>query len=136
MNSSRPYLIRAIYQWIIDNNATPHLLIDAESESVIVPKEFIQNGKVILNVGPMAVQNLSLGNSDITFTARFNGASRDIYCPTSTVLAIYAKENGQGMAFSDDDDDTPDPDTTDDLTPSKDKKVLKTGSRPNLRVVK
>lgn len=136
MNSSRPYLVRAIYQWIIDNNATPHLLIDAEVESVVVPEEFIQNGKVILNIGPMAVQSLSLGNDEITFTARFNGVSRDIYCPTNAVLAIYAKENGQGMAFSDYDDKSPDPDGPNDPLASKDKKLSKTTNRPNLRVVK
>ncbi len=133
MNSSRPYLIRAIYQWIIDNNATPHLLVDAEADTVMVPEEFIQNGKIILNVGPMAVQTLSLGNDVVTFTARFNGASREIYCPVSAVLAIYAKENGQGMAFSDYDDESPDPIDDNGV---KEKKPSAASARPKLRVVK
>lgn len=134
MNSSRPYLIRAIYQWIVDNNATPHLLVDAELDTVAVPEEFIQNGKIILNVGPMAVQTLSLGNDEITFSARFNGVSRDVYCPISAVLAIYAKENGQGMAFSDYDDDSPEP--SDPIVPPTNDKPSKHSNRPNLRVVK
>lgn len=133
MNSSRPYLIRAIYQWIIDNTTTPHLLVDAEADNVVVPQEFIQNGKIILNVGPMAVQSLSLGNDEITFSAKFNGVSKEVFCPVSAVLAIYAKENGQGMAFNEYDDLNPDP--IDPTPKGSVKKTLK-NNKPKLRVVK
>ena len=126
-------MIRAIYQWIIDNNTTPHLLVNAEAENVVVPQEFIQNGKIILNVGPMAVQTLSLGNEEITFSARFNGVSKDVFCPVSAVLAIYAKENGQGMAFNEYDDLNPDPvDPSSKGTPGK----IGKNNKPKLRVVK
>ena len=75
MTSSRPYLIRAMYQWIADNGMTPHLLIDAEQDDVIVPAEHIQNGKIILNIAPMAISSLVLGDDEITFSARFSGQS-------------------------------------------------------------
>ncbi len=129
MTSSRPYLVRAMYQWIADNGMTPHLLADASVEGVQVPTEHVQNGKIILNIAPMAISSLILGDEEITFSARFSGQSMGIYIPVDAVLAIYAKENGQGMMFSEDDgatsssDDEPEPD------PDKPK-------RPSLRVVK
>lgn len=130
MTSSRPYLVRAMYQWIADNGMTPHLLAEASAEGIQVPAEHVQNGKIILNIAPMAISNLILGDEEITFSARFSGKSFAIYIPIDAVLAIYAKENGQGMMFSEDDgavsssdDDDPEPD------PDKPK-------RPALRVVK
>ncbi len=130
MTSSRPYLVRAMYQWIADNGMTPHLLADASVEGIQIPAEHIQNGKIILNIAPMAITGLVLGDNEITFSARFSGKSSGIYIPIDAVLAIYAKENGQGMMFSEDDgavsssdDDEPEPD------PDKPK-------RPSLRVVK
>jgi len=138
MTSSRPYLIRAMYQWIIDNGMTPHLLVDATVDGVQVPAEHVQNGKIILNIAPMAISALVLGDEDITFSARFSGKSRGLYVPIEAVLAIYAKENGQGMMFSDDDgavssDDDSDPDPGPDSGP-----VSKSGkpNRPSLLVVK
>ncbi len=129
MTSSRPYLVRAMYQWIADNGMTPHLLADASVEGIQIPAEHVQNGKIILNIAPMAITGLVLGDNEITFSARFSGKSSGIYIPIDAVLAIYAKENGQGMMFSEDDgavsssDDEPEPD------PDKPK-------RPSLRVVK
>jgi stringent starvation protein B len=130
MTSSRPYLVRAMYQWIADNGMTPHLLADATVEGIQIPAEHIQNGKIILNIAPMAITGLVLGDAEITFSARFSGKPLGIYIPVEAVLAIYAKENGQGMMFSEDDgamsssdDDDPEPD------PDKPK-------RPALRVVK
>jgi len=73
MTSLKPYLIRSIYEWIIDNNLTPHLLVDAEDTSAILPKEFIEDGKIVLNIRPEAIQGLSLGNQEIEFNARFSG---------------------------------------------------------------
>lgn len=138
MTSSRPYLIRAMYQWITDNGMTPHLLVDVAIDGVQVPTEHVQNGKIILNVAPMAIGALILGDEEITFSARFSGKSMSIYFPIEAVLAVYAKENGQGMMFSEDDgavssdsedDDGPDPDP--DSGPGSSK-----AKRPSLRVVK
>jgi stringent starvation protein B len=100
MNSSRPYLIRAIYQWIVDNGTTPHLLVDASMYGVRVPREYVENEKIILNIGPMAAHGLQLGNEQIDFSARFAGKSSQVSVPVQSVLAIYARENGQGMVFN------------------------------------
>jgi stringent starvation protein B len=130
MTSSRPYLVRAMYQWIADNNMTPHLLVDVSVKGVQVPTEHVQNGKIILNIAPMAVTGLVLGDADITFSARFSGQSMNIFIPVEAVLAVYAKENGQGMMFSEDDGAISAPD---DNEPEPDPKKP---SRPSLRVVK
>jgi stringent starvation protein B len=100
MNSSRPYLIRAIYQWIVDNGTTPHLLVDASLQGVRVPREYVENEKIILNIGPMAAHGLQLGNEQVDFSARFAGKSCQVSVPVQAVLAIYARENGQGMVFN------------------------------------
>jgi len=112
MTPNRPYLLRALHQWIVDNGMTPHLLIDAEAEGVDVPAQVIQNGKVILNVSPGAVQGLDLGNEWILMDARFSGTAHQISVPVSAVIAVYARENGQGMMFAEDADElhSPDPD--------------------------
>lgn len=103
MTSSRPYLVRAMYQWIVDNGMTPHLLVDVGVEGCRVPLEHVQEGKIVLNIAPMAISGLTLGDDDVTFSARFSGKSHSIYVPVNAVLAIYARENGQGMMFSEDD---------------------------------
>jgi len=103
MTSSRPYLVRAMYQWIVDNGMTPHLLVNAELDECIVPVAHISEGKIILNIAPMAVQGLTLGDEEVTFNARFNGKAESILVPVTAILAVYARENGQGMMFSDDD---------------------------------
>jgi stringent starvation protein B len=138
MTSSRPYLIRAMYQWIADNGMTPHLLIDAEQDDVIVPAEHIQNGKIILNIAPMAISSLVLGDDEITFSARFSGQSMGIYIPVGAVLAIYAKENGQGMMFTDDDNavSADDGDGSGEPASGKPAKSGNKQRRPNLKVVK
>ncbi len=125
MTSLKPYLIRSIYEWIIDNALTPHLLVDAENTSAILPQEFIEDGKIVLNIRPEAIQGLSLGNEEIEFNARFSGKPMHIVTPVSAVLAIYAKENGKGMIFDqeENDDDEPPP-------------IKKPTAKPNLRIVK
>jgi len=100
MTSSRPYLIRAMYEWIVDNNLTPYLLVDAEQEGVEVPLGYVEDGKIVLNVGPGASRDLDLGSDIVTFSARFNGNAMWVTAPVPAVLAIYAKENGQGMMFN------------------------------------
>ncbi len=142
MTSSRPYLVRAMYQWISDNGFTPYLLVNATAENAMVPVEHIQDGKIILNIAPMAISGLVLGDDAVTFSARFSGKTEAIYVPVDAVLAIYAKENGQGMMFSEESDSASmsetkisktesDPDTDPDPGTSPDRP---TG--PKLRVVK
>jgi stringent starvation protein B len=99
MNSMRPYLLRALHEWIVDNGFTPFLLVDTSDEKVEVPRQYIENGKIILNVSPMAVQGLTMDNDWVSFSARFSGRAFSVFIPVNSVLAIYAKENGKGMFF-------------------------------------
>lgn len=99
MTSNRPYLIRALYDWIVDNRMTPHLLVDATADNVIVPQQFVQDGRIVLNIAPDAVRGLEMANHLISFNARFGGMPMDVMVPPATVLGIYAKENGRGMLF-------------------------------------
>jgi stringent starvation protein B len=109
MTPNRPYLLRAIYDWITDNNLTPYVLVDATREGVRVPPHVIKNGQVVLNLAMRAVANLDLGNDWISFQARFSGVSHSKRIPVSAVLALYAQENGQGMMFPADDSDVEPP---------------------------
>jgi stringent starvation protein B len=97
--SNKPYLFRGILDWILDNDATPYILVDASKAGVDVPQEHIKDGQIVLNVNPSAVQNWLVDNQAISFNARFSGSSRSIYVPMYALLAVYAQENGQGMAF-------------------------------------
>ena len=99
LTPTRPYLARAIYEWICDNNLTPHLLVDATQPNTLVPEQFIQDGQIVLNIAPHAVHKLNMSNDAITFSARFGGVSRDIYVPLNSVMGIYARENSQGLFF-------------------------------------
>lgn len=124
--SRRPYLIRAIVEWATDNGYTPHLLIAADAPGVSVPREFVKEGRITLDIGPMAVQHLDLSKDPIHFSARFGGQPFDVEVPTGTVLAVFARENGEGIVFGE--IEPPEPTQT------------KTGptppGRPKLRVVK
>ena len=102
MSSSRPYLIRALHDWIIDNSMTPYLLVDVSVEGIEVPMQHVEDGKIILNISPTAVTELQLGNELIGFTARFDGRPFNVFVPIHAVMAIYAQESGQGMAFQGD----------------------------------
>jgi len=134
MTSNRPYLIRALFDWVIDNGLTPHLLIDTSNQSVVVPQQFVENQKIVLNISTSATTNLVLGNESISFNARFSGQPMNVFLPIESIMAIYAKENGQGMMFAQEDssvvlsgkgnNDDPEPPTP---PPSK---------RPTLKVVK
>lgn len=99
MNSSKPYLVRALYDWILDNDATPYILVDTTQPGVRVPPGIANDGKVVLNLAPPAIQNLEIDNEFIAFSARFGGVADDVYCPMASLLAIYARENGEGMMF-------------------------------------
>lgn len=102
MTSNRPYLIRAVYEWIADNDMTPHLLVDAQYVGLRVPPQAVKDGRVVLNIGARAVNQLELGNEEIRFLARFGGVSQSVRVPLPAVLAIYALESGQGMALPED----------------------------------
>lgn len=103
MSSNRPYLLRALYEWINDNNLTPYILADATYPDVLVPKSSVKDGKVVLNIAMRAVAALELGNEALSFSARFSGASQSIYIPVEAIIAIYAQETGQGMMLPPDD---------------------------------
>ncbi len=95
---TKPYLIRALYEWCVDSGHTPYLAVTVNAHTR-VPREFVKNGEIVLNIGAAAVHKLSMGNDAIEFAARFNGVSRDIWVPMDAVAGIYARETGQGMAF-------------------------------------
>lgn len=128
MSPNRPYMVRAIYQWICDNDLTPHLLVDAHYPGVLVPQEFVQDGHITLNVAPRSVAQLSLDNEGITFSARFGGIPQQIFVPPMAVLAVYARENGEGMAF--------DPVAHPEPEPPSDIKAKAASPRSHLKVIK
>jgi len=107
MKSRRPYLLRAMHEWISDSNCTPHLVVDAGVTGVEVPRQFVQDGKIVLNVSWTATAQLHLGNDELSFNGRFGGASMQVRVPVGAVLAIYARETGQGMIFTDEPEEPP-----------------------------
>lgn len=140
MTSNRPYLIRAFYDWIVDNDCTPYVVVDAYYEGVEVPQQHVSDGQIVLNLSPRAVAGLVLDNRQICFSTRFGGVPTDISLPVESVLGIYARENGQGMVFQREEPavslapvQNVDNDGDDDNTPPPSGSP---NSRPNLRVVK
>jgi len=101
LSSNRPYLLRAIYDWILDNNLTPQILVDANQANVQVPQQHVKDGQILLNISLDAINNLVMDNTHVSFSARFSGRPMLINAPISAILAIFARENGQGMAFPD-----------------------------------
>ena len=97
MSSQRPYLLRALYEWIADNGMTPHVLVDARMPGVRVPTHAVKDGRIVLNIAERAVAHLQMDNDDVRFSARFGGVSHAVIVPIDAVLAVYARENGQGM---------------------------------------
>lgn len=144
MGSSRPYIARALYEWILDNDCTPYILVDATRRGVEVPGEFVRDGQIVLNISPSAVRALLIGNDAVTFDGRFGGEALTITVPADALMAIYARENGQGMVFEAADEPEVDEgplieDVSDSSAPSDSgsapSKPPRTG-RPNLKVVK
>ena len=127
MTSSRPYLLRAVYEWIADNDLTPQIVVDAQREQVRVPAAYVREGKIVFNISPNAVRGLSLGNEWVEFSARFGGAPFDVVVPVHAVLAIMARENGTGMSF---------PELRDDDRPPPAPPPPEPRKRPSLKVVK
>ncbi|MFW2177154.1 MULTISPECIES: ClpXP protease specificity-enhancing factor [unclassified Moraxella] len=99
LSPTRPYMIRAIFEWLEDNQLTPYLMVDATQPNVVVPVEYVQEGRIVLNIASRATGNLHIDNDYINFHARFGGLSKEIWVPMQAVLGIYAKENSQGMFF-------------------------------------
>lgn len=161
LTARRPYLLRAFYEWLLDNDLTPHLVVDINLPGVMVPLEYARDGQIVLNIAPRAVGNLELGNDEVRFSARFGGVPRQVSVPLAAVLAVYARENGAGTMFEpepayeeagefdasggqDDapemvmsviDGDRPDDSVSDDDN-SPDDEPPPRGGRPALRVVK
>lgn len=125
MTSNKPYLIRAFYDWIVDNELTPYILVNAAYPGVQVPVEHIRNERIVLNVSPSATRGLLLENDRIVFTARFSGQTEQLFVSPQAVLEIYAKENGRGIAFATEDEEDPPPSTSGADASSKAKPALK-----------
>jgi stringent starvation protein B len=125
MTSLKPYLIRSVYEWIVDNDLTPHLLVNADNNVGTLPANHIKDGKIILNMRPLAIQGLSLGNEFIEFNAKFSGKPMQIAASVNAVMAIYAKETGKGLVF--DQENSGGDETPPEQSPP---------SKPSLRVVK
>lgn len=141
LSSRRPYLIRALYDWVLDNDLTPHLLVAADADGVTVPRQFVtEDGKITVNISPGAVRGLALENELITFSARFSGQNFNVSLPPGAVLALYARENGEGMLFG---EVEPTPTPPDDGPGGSDDDASSAGDesesrkkRPHLKVVK
>ncbi len=114
-----------MHEWIVDNDQTPHIVVDAGIEGVEVPREFVRNGRIVLDVGYRATQELDISNEAVTCLARFGGKSRQIYVPMNAILGVYASETGQGMIFTEEESEPEPPPDKDD-----------NGDRPKLTVVK
>lgn len=141
MTTHRPYLVRALNEWILDNNCTPYILVNAFEKGVEVPQGYVKDGQIVLNISPVAVQGLVISNQGVEFNGRFGGIPTHVYVPTAAVLGIYAKENGQGMIF-DRDEPMPEPPgpapapVVVDTGAASDKPEKGKRSKPSLRVVK
>ena len=116
MTSSRPYIVRALYEWILDNDCTPHLLVNALDTGVEVPQQYVKNGQIVLNIAPSAIIDLQMNNDSVSFNGRFGGVPMDVFVPMPAVMGIYARENGQGMIF-DMEDSSPEPPPPEKPTP-------------------
>mgnify|MGYP000011514704 CR=1 FL=1 len=99
MRSNRPYLLRAFFDWIVDNDCTPYIVVDAHFPGVEVPQDFVTDGQIVLNIAPRAVTNFDMNNEYVQLSTRFSGMPIDIYLPVGAVMGIYTQENGQGMVF-------------------------------------
>lgn len=139
MTSSRPHIVRALYEWILENECTPYVSVNAFDEGVEVPQEHVKDGQIILNISPTAVQSLSIHDCAIEFQGRFGGLPKKVFVPIHAVMGIYAKENGQGMMFDSENDgsEPPDPERSDDSSTSPNDGLLGPGNKkPSLRLVK
>lgn len=131
MTPSRPYIMRALFEWIVDNGCTPYVLVDATRGDVLVPEQYVKDGQIVLNISPSAVMDLNISNDAMAFNGRFGGVATDVYVPVNAVIGIYARENGQGMVFEPEEgDDEPPPGSEPPEPPGK------AEGRPSLKIVK
>ncbi len=128
ISPTRPYMVRAIYQWIEDNDLTPYLMVDATAENVQIPVEHVQDGRIVLNIASRATGNMSMENDYVHFSARFGGVSQEIWVPLTAILGIYAKENSQGMFFDPNEYDNYEPE--DDATSESPKANAAAAAKP------
>ncbi len=135
MKSRRPYLLRAMHEWISDSQCTPHIVVDAGMAGVEVPRQYVQDGKIVLNISWTATGQLQIGNEELSFSGRFGGASMHVRVPVPAILAIYARETGQGMIFAEEGEPAP-PDGTPPESPPQEPSPREGGGRPRLKVVK
>jgi len=137
MTSSRPYLVRAIFEWLNDNSLTPYVLVDAAQSGVTVPAAYVKDQRIVLNIAPGAVKDLFIRNEALSFSARFGGVSMQIFVPMPAVLAIYARENGQGMFFEEAEDfSSPPNEEVNEASEPEPPRPGSNGGRPSLRIVK
>jgi stringent starvation protein B len=140
MSSSRPFIIRALYEWIVENACTPYILVNAFADDVEVPQEHVKDGQIVLNISPSAVESLVVENKALEFNGRFAGIPTRVYVPITAVLGIYARENGQGMVFDNDAGSHEPPPAPDSGGGGQDSDKPKSSSsiknKPGLRVVK
>ena len=130
MTPSRPYIMRALSEWIVDNGCTPYVLVDATRHNVLVPEQYVKDGQIVLNISPTAVMDLNISNDAVAFNGRFGGVATDIYVPVNAVIGIYARENGQGMVFEPEEEPDPSPPEGQPPEPAKPE------GRPSLKIVK
>lgn len=135
MPSRRPYLIRALYDWLVDSGELPHLLVDATVSGAELPEAYVHDGRIVLNVSPTAVQALKLGNDEISFSARFGGTPRTVRFSPAAVVAIYGRDSGQGMMFGPEDGFDAASSADDNASPSGDDRPPKPG-KPSLKIIK
>jgi|SRR5690554_1621295 len=131
MSSQKPYLIRAIYQWLLDNQCTPYLLVNTYHQGVVVPEQYVRDGRIVLNLAPDAINNLNMDNDWVSFSARFSGKAMDLFIPVIAIQAIYGKENNEGMFFSE--EEHPEPPQPDSETKPE---IKKSTGKPTLKLVK
>jgi len=129
MTPSRPYLIRGLYEWIADNGSTPYITVNSKLPHVVVPKKYVKDGKIVLNISQRAAQDLRIGNDAIEFNARFSGKSFHIHLPIPSVMAIFARETSQGMAFASKDIENYEHEITNEASKAETKK-------PHLKLIK
>ncbi|QIR13623.1 ClpXP protease specificity-enhancing factor [Shewanella aestuarii] len=146
---NRPYLLRAYYEWLMDNHFTPHVVVDAFVKGTQVPQQFVKDGQIVLNIATGAVVNLQMNNDAVEFSARFGGVPQQVYLPMASIIAIYARENGAGTVFDMEDAYAIDDEDTDVFSPSlasvdsqsnetkqPEPNVLKSKRRSHLTVIK
>jgi len=138
VKSRRPYLLRAMHEWISDSDCTPHIVVDASMKGVDVPRQYVRDGKIVLNLSWNATGQLSMGSDEICFNGRFGGASMTVRIPIDAVLAVYARETGQGMIFADDESGPPPqpPEPTQPPTDRSPEPPQRPAGRAKLKVVK